>query len=63
MTKSWEQGVNEFTDRAKREAMRAGVPYKEILARQLEEAKQGKDKKRIRKLIQALKYADQRNKK
>jgi hypothetical protein len=61
MTRSHEKGDNEFTDAAKREALRTGEPVDEILARWLAEATKAKDKERKRKIVQAQKYILDRN--
>ena len=61
MTKSPEKGRNEFTEAAKRQAMRTGRPIVEILRQMLNAAKKLKDKEQQRKIIQAQKYICQRN--
>jgi hypothetical protein len=61
MTRSPEKGENEITEAAKREAMRTGVPIREILERMLEEARKAKDVERQRKIVTAQKYLCERN--
>ncbi len=61
MTRSWEKSENEFTEAAKREAARTGVPVAEILARWLAEAKKAKDKARQQKIVKAQKFTRNRN--
>jgi hypothetical protein len=62
MTKSWEYPDKEFVDAAQRESVRTKVPVAEILKRELDKAKAGKDKRKTRKLVQALKFIHERNK-
>ncbi len=61
MTKSWEQGDNEITNKAKREAARTGKAVDSILAELLANAKATGDKSRVRKILRAQKYLGFRN--
>jgi len=63
MTKSWEKGWHEFTEAAKRQGMRTGESFEQVLAQWLEAAKKAKDAGKRKKLVQALKYAAARNRK
>lgn len=59
MTKSIEEGENEFTRTAKKEAARTGRDLKEILARMLKNAGSSREKQKI---VKAQKYMTERNK-
>jgi len=61
MTRSPEKGENEFTVAAKREGLRTGESAEAVLARWLAEAKKAKNKRQIRKIVQAQKYVWDRN--
>jgi hypothetical protein len=61
MTKSREEGENEFTRQAKREAMRTGEEVASILERMLQLAKQQKDAEMRMKVIRAQKFVEERN--
>jgi negative regulator of replication initiation len=61
MTKSHEKGDNEYTRAAKREAMRTGQSVADILRRMLSEARQKRDSEQINKIVQAQKFALERN--
>jgi hypothetical protein len=61
MTKSQEQGANEFTELAKREAARTGRDVCDILKILLRKAKAAKDKDLEQKIKRAEKYLGCRN--
>ena len=61
MTKAPERGDNEFTEEAKRESARTGVPVCDILKGWIKKAKTARDRKRLRKLQQAEKFLGCRN--
>jgi hypothetical protein len=61
MTKSREEGENEFTRQAKREAMRTGEDIDSSLERMLRLAKQQKDTESRQKIIRAQKFVEERN--
>jgi hypothetical protein len=61
MTKSREEGENEFTRQAKRKAMRTGEDIESILERMLRLAKQQKDSKQRLKIVRAQKFVERRN--
>jgi hypothetical protein len=63
MTKSWEQGDNEFVDLAKREAARTGRDAGEILAELMRAAKAARDADRKIRIGRAQKFLKFRNKK
>ena len=52
MTRSYEDGENEYTTAAKRESMRTRVPVEIILQRMLDDAKRAKDKAAAKKYVQ-----------
>jgi hypothetical protein len=61
MTKSWEQGDNEFVDLARREAARTGRDIEEILEELHEAAKKSRDAARRIKIQRAQKFLKFRN--
>ena len=62
MTKAQEQGENEYTDAARREAAKSGRNVCDILAEWLQEAKRAGDTEAVRKIVAAQKYLGCRNK-
>lgn len=62
MTKSSEEGENEVTREAKREAARTGHDLDAILEKTLRAAKQQKDTVRQMKVLRAQKFLKRRNK-
>ncbi len=61
MTKHWEEGENEITREAKREAARTGEDIASILERMLREAKQQRDTLWRMKIIKSQKFLEHRN--
>jgi hypothetical protein len=61
MTRSQEKGENEFTQAAKREAAKTGMPVSEILTRMLAEVIRTKDAAAQKKIVQAQKFLRIRN--
>jgi hypothetical protein len=62
VTKSPEEGDNDVTDEARREAVRSGKDVCQVLAEMLRKAKRAKDQDRQRKIVRAQKYLGCRNK-
>ncbi len=62
MTKAPENGENEVTEEAKKEAARTGMDVCEILKAMLKKAKAARDKNRERKIKRAQKFLRCRNK-
>jgi hypothetical protein len=61
MSRSPEKGRNEFTELAKRQALRTGRSVAEILEEMLVAAKKAKDKQQQLRIVQAQKYLWERN--
>jgi len=61
MTKSQEQGDNEYVDAVRREAVRTGRDICAILREWLAAAKRARDRRARMKIMKAQKYMDCRN--
>lgn len=61
MTKAPERGENEYSEKARRESIRTGVPVCDILKAWRQQAAADRDRKTVRKIEQAEKFLGCRN--